>query len=742
MYTFTLTDTTKSIELSKAEVEVVAVNASGNGTLIKVGTQYTSSIDFYAIAGETWASALSNASLTGASLQTYSNAIESGAGAQVKNSNGKYALEGYYAGTTKVLEITSTDQVTAVAGAKVESGKGSIVAQYASSKFTTKLAYNEGSTNTLTATATPAVGDDYDSYKITVASPAGAVLGTETTTTKGSAKTITVKFGTIEPAPGVYTATLYGVKGTGADATETKIDESAATLVKIAFAGGEATATSTAVPAAGVTDIAEIDKTTLEGYAGSTYFTKPAGKVFDAWTVDGTPITYVDNADKTAKVWKVAPGADYTVTLTATWKAAAQTKAVAPGYTYADGKLTLANAAGSNYDVWYTTDGTTASKTGTSTKYNAAGTGLVVDTATFKGIVKAKALQVATPTGAVYSDGDELVVTGYAYDGTVSTPVKSELTKFADQLNGLGAAQPSDSTATAPKYWDKVLKATTDAGTAAIKAVGYASAEDWAKVQAAQKKAVVDAAAAYEDAALDGKAAAVKAADGKTYTYATADQIAAAKAKVKVVTDAFAENTDGDSDYVDLNGKKTTKSTADAYIAADYVKAITAAANKIETETVPAADYDAAAAVTAELKAATTAEAAEGALAKYEALTSAQKKLVATADVAAAQEIVAAAELKDAQDDAAVSKTRNASKTVKAGKNGKTTKKQSVTLKAITSKSGAKVTYKKSSGSSKVSVKSGKAYLAKGVKKGTYKATVKATCGTQTAKIKVTFKVK
>ena len=105
-------------------------------------------------------------------------------------------------------------------------------------------------------------------------------------------------------------------------------------------------------------------------------------------------------------------------------------------------------------------------------------------------------------------------------------------------------------------------------------------------------------------------------------------------------------------------------------------------------------------------------------------------------------EAKAAAAVKDAQDEAAVAKTRDASKTVKAGKNGKTTKKQSVTLKKITSKSGAKVTYKKSSGSSKVSVKSGKAYLAKGVKKGTYKATVKATCGTQTAKIKVTFKVK
>ena len=107
------------------------------------------------------------------------------------------------------------------------------------------------------------------------------------------------------------------------------------------------------------------------------------------------------------------------------------------------------------------------------------------------------------------------------------------------------------------------------------------------------------------------------------------------------------------------------------------------------------------------------------------------------------QEAKAQAELVAAQDDAAVSKARNTSKTVKLAKGKtKTTKKQSVTLKAITSASGAKVTYKKSSGSSKVSVKSGKAYLAKGVKKGTYKATVKATCGTQTAKITVKFVVK
>ena len=289
------------------------------------------------------------------------------------------------------------------------------------------------------------------------------------------------------------------------------------------------------------------------------------------------------------------------------------------------------------------------------------------------------------------------------------------------------------------------IAAAIASGKAAIEAEGIytTDAKNTAKVEVAAYKALyeaVDAAAAaelgkYADAtpvAIGDKAFYIETAELAKVQKGIADNV------TKTVTDAEAR-------------AAAAKANVDTTV---YTKAIGNLIDKANTalkaakkSDLTAADIAAAQTVTDALKAATTGEAAKAALEAYAALTDAQKKLVATADVAKAEAVAAEAkaaeELKNAQDDAAVSKARNTSKTVKLAKGKtKTTKKQSVALKAITSASGAKVTYKKSSGSSKVTVKSGKAYLAKGVKKGTYKATVKATCGTQTAKITVKFVVK
>ena len=167
-----------------------------------------------------------------------------------------------------------------------------------------------------------------------------------------------------------------------------------------------------------------------------------------------------------------------------------------------------------------------------------------------------------------------------------------------------------------------------------------------------------------------------------------------------------------------------------------------------EDTTVKAADITAAKAVTEQLKAATDADSAKAAIEAYNALTDAQKKLVATADVTAAQKIVADAEaakkLADEQDEKAVKYCNSTkTKTVKLAKKAKkTAKKFSVKWNSKVSESGNKVTYSKVSGAKITVSANGKATLKKGVKKGTYKAKVKVTCGNATRTVTAKFIVK
>ena len=168
-----------------------------------------------------------------------------------------------------------------------------------------------------------------------------------------------------------------------------------------------------------------------------------------------------------------------------------------------------------------------------------------------------------------------------------------------------------------------------------------------------------------------------------------------------------------------------------------------------ENKAVKAADVKAATEATAALKAAKTADEAKAALEAYSKLSDDAKKLVATADVAAAQKIVSDAEmaqkLKDSQDLAAA-RDLNGKKVTAKAKVGKKATGKSFTYKLAASESGATATYKKVSGSKYIKVsKSGKvSFKAVKVQKKakTYSAKVSVTYGTQTVTKTVKLVVK
>ena len=308
--------------------------------------------------------------------------------------------------------------------------------------------------------------------------------------------------------------------------------------------------------------------------------------------------------------------------------------------------------------------------------------------------------------------------------------------------------ETSASTKNAPVRYGDTLKTLKSDGVAALKAAGYATAAEWDKAMVAQYSAVLDAVAGIEKANIEAAKAFVKSADGKTYTYVSESDAAKAVAAVSKVVAAYAENNNGDATYVTVNGTASNKTAAGALTIADYVDAANAAAKAKTVSTAAAADAEAAIAVNdaiaklpAEVTAANAAEAkaaAEAVIKAYGELSKDAKALVSSADYAKATEVIAAADaaVKDA-DAAAIGKVKG--KTVKA----KAKKATKSSLKVVTSESGAKSTFKKTSGNSKVKVyKSGKIVVKKGLKAGKkYTVKVKATVGTQTKTVKVVVKV-
>ena len=313
-------------------------------------------------------------------------------------------------------------------------------------------------------------------------------------------------------------------------------------------------------------------------------------------------------------------------------------------------------------------------------------------------------------------------------------------------INDVTGAATSQSTALAPQTYGSVqsVKDAAEAGSDSIAALGYTTQKE---VNAANLKAAEDllkAAADVEVANLDALKAGIANSDGSVTKVGDEVYGNAVKAVEAVLAD-FDKNHDYKADGTTQD--TSTASKAQYASTAAYLTAIKAAYSAAVTAatTYAKADVDAAAAVTTQLEAAKDATAAKAAIEAYNALTDTQKALVSADALKAAHAIVDAQTVVDGQDQAAVNYCNSLKKkTVKvAKKTKKTAKKASVSWKKQVSESGNKVTYKKKSGSAKVTVSAnGKATLKKGVKKGTYKAKVKVSCGNATRTVTAKFIVK
>ena len=534
-------------------------------------------------------------------------------------------------------------------------------------------------------------------------------------------------FGTAGAPAGTYEVK---VKITyGSDSDEKTVECSAkAVLAKVTFEG----AYGTAPKANTVVNDGSLDAYTLgedEDMGTLSEDDKKHVTKFCGWSLDGT--TLVTSADKIA--------ADATsVTLKAVYHTVAET--YKPAYSYADKTLTLSTDKGDGYELQFSTDGMNYAK-------------------------YAGPVAVADPTLAANKDKKYYAKVVNSADAVLNFAVLKLVASYstADSAKTWAAAvvanATSDSTKTAPKYYGDALKTAAADAQAAINAIGYAESEDFAAALLTQQKKVLADIAAYEKAQIDAYAAGVADEDGNVKK-ANETQVAAAKAAVDQVI-ADADVLTGSDTKVKtageykLNGDSAAKKQQGAKLkdvftsndASVLVAAITKATTDLAASatTYAKADVDAAAAVTSQLEAAKDATAAKAALEAYNALTDTQKALVSADALKAAHAIVDAQTVVDGQDQAAVNYCNSLKKkTVKvAKKTKKTAKKASVSWKKQVSESGNKVTYAKKSGSAKVTVSAnGKATLKKGVKKGTYKAKVKVSCGNATRTVTAKFIVK
>ena len=461
---------------------------------------------------------------------------------------------------------------------------------------------------------------------------------------------------------------------------------------------------------------------------GTDVFTSDAGAYSAAIEHSGDAIEAADGYVLDGTAWQLN-GKDYAAanlkagevnTLTAKYKAAAE-KIATPAVTVAkalkDGSKTVyeytfaATCATAGAKIKYSTDNANW------IDYNSR---LEVDVASAGSVYYFKAVYAAGQTDPKFDghDSDTLTLTANA---------KAETWKAATSgTTGTGAKFESKVGKTSVK-WLAVdsVKAAIESGKASIDALGeyYSDSKAADAAELAAYKALYEAVDAYATEFLGAYASNTPVVVGDKVYVVSEGTLADANGRIakaeKAVADTKAESL-SNSTYTDAIDKIINEVNSTRYNeSADYT----------------AADVKAASDVTASLKAATDATAAKAALEAYNALSDAQKKLVATADVTAAQKIVADQEKIDDQDQAAVNYCNSLKKkTVKvAKKTKKTAKKASVKWKKQVSESGNAVTYAKVSGSAKITVSSnGVATLKKGVKKGTYKVKIAASCGNAT----------
>ena len=440
----------------------------------------------------------------------------------------------------------------------------------------------------------------------------------------------------------------------------------------------------------------------------------------DYYTVNGKKVSAIAATDKVE-----AAGVAVAVVYKSAY-IAAPAVAFAPAATAGKYTMTVTPAAGTK--AFYSFDGST---------YKAAPDNGVVTLGASDAKVYVK---VTSTDGKASSQPIEYVATKKASEdlATWATTIANTETSASDKNK--------------PARYGDTLKTLAADAKAALAGNGYATQKDLNAAELEQYTAVLNKAAEVEKANLEAKKGLVKAADGKSYSFLSDAAYAAAEANIAKVAEAFVANNDYDETGLALNAKnnvtKVNGESVSGKTAAGYTAALKAAVTGAATTAVAVADAEAAIAVTdafaklpAEVTAANAKEAkaaAEAAIKAYGELSEAQKKLVPSADYdKAVQTIKAADEAVANADKAAAAKVKG--KTVKA----KAAKKTTAKLKVVTSESGAKSTFKKTSGNSKVTVsKTGKIVVKKGLKAGKkYTVKVKATVGASTKTVKVIVKV-
>ena len=482
-------------------------------------------------------------------------------------------------------------------------------------------------------------------------------------------------------------------------------------------------------------------------------FTAPEGMEFDCVTVNGV------KSNEIAGETVPASG----VTVAAVWKAAAATQAAAPEVTFEeaeDGSYTASVTAAEGTRAYYKIDSgsdTAVPDDGTVTLGDA--TELTVWSVDLADTLGDSDCTVYTPAATTI---DELKAFGDAVaDGLTSASAKNAPVRYGDEIEGLG-----------------------EAAVEAAEAKAWGSASEWKALTDEQERAILEQAVEVEENNLEALTQPKLSEDGETYTYVSAADAAKASEALALVLADFNGLRSGDHYEAKSTTDGTEPVTDDAN---DYIKAIAYAVSSAERTTVGSADAAAAAAVDALIQALpevtddnyeAAIEAADEAIAAYEALSDAAKALV-TEDVekthevkiaalekkvaaaekaaeqakadAAAEQAKAQKELEEAeaalvaeQDHASALQVKGKTKAVKANKKTKKTKKAvSYTIVAEQSPSGAVATFSTVSKTSKVKVSGAKVTLKKGAKKGkTYSAKVKVSYGNASNTVTVKFKVK
>ena len=597
----------------------------------------------------------------------------------------------------KVADINPTSgAISYVTGSEIK-GDMNLTANFGEATVAPKMSLT-GATGSYGISAT-FTGDnatyEANGYRVEFAGP-----GVSKSLKNQAAGTVSYNFGTSDPAAGTYTATVYGTKlGTSA---EEEIGKATIALVEYSYdVDGKA------------------DKIATTGLAigGEKWGAQLSQTVSNAkarllgWTIDGSTLLTTNS---------VIPSDVTSVVLKAAWD---DVQVAAPTFTYANGYLTFASAAGAGFKITCSgknsTTGTLAIKVDPSV--NTVYTAQVVRDTNCTSTLKDSEQVVVNPYSATVAVKDIVLGAGAA-TSTSETAVQAIEATAGAIMAGKTAAY----TDKVPEYYLTVMKATKDAAVKAIKDHGYDTVDGWSAAILSQTEAVLKAVADYDKAQIDAYAAGVKQADG-TVIKVNAAVAAAAKANIDKVIADYGFATDA-ADAKTVPSKARVNLTAYAEDMSAEVKAAAKAGDVFS-----AADVTDAEAVTAQLQAAKTASEANAALEAFEALTSTQKELVAAADVAAAQKIVLVAQ----QDKTAAA---NGKAQVK-GETYKIKAKGSKTIKIAKSTSGAKVTLKQVSGTKYAKVSGTKVTLKKAAKKGkTYTVKVKAVCGATTTST-VSFKV-